>query len=206
MRRLAPAGLVILLAAGLAGCATLWKAGLHMPDGGHDCPGSLLPTEYIRGEVLLREQVRVRSDDADFGMLIAARKRGDALYLVGLDGFGAKLFELTQRGVEVSVERPFGRRLPWPAVNLLRDLHRERFLALPGAPLPDGLHQGSVAGARVEEHWISGRLTQRSVTRPGAGSVQLDFDPDGRTTHVRNAACGYTATLVTLEQGTAPGS
>ncbi len=206
MRRLGAAGCALLLAGALAGCATLWNAGLHLPDGGHDCPGSLVPTEYIHGDLLLREQVRVRGDDTDFGMLIAARKRGDALYLVGLDGFGAKVFELTQRGVEVSVERPFGARLPWPAVNLLRDLHRERFLALPGAPLPDGLHEGQVAGARVEERWISGRLTQRSVTRPGAEPVQLEFDPDGRTTHVRNPACGYTATLVTLEQGTPPGA
>lgn len=206
MRSLAAAGLALLLAAGLAGCATLWKTGLHLPDGGHDCPGVLVPTEYIRGELLLREQVRVRSDDADFGMLLAARKRGDALYLVGLDGFGAKVFELTQRGVEVKVERPFGSRLPWPALNLLRDLHRERFLGLPGGPLPDGLHRGSVAGARIEERWISGRLTQRSVTRPGAEPVQLEFDADGRTTRVRNPSCGYSATLVTLEQGPPQGS
>jgi len=206
VRRLAPAALALVLAAGLAGCATLWNWGLHMPDGGHACPGTLLPTEYIRGQILLREQVRVRSDDADFGMLLAARKRGDALYVVGLDGFGAKVFELTQRGVEVSVDRPFGRSLPWPAVNLLRDLHRERFLALPGAPFPDGLHRGTVAGVRIEEHWISGRLTQRSVTPPGAEPVQLEFDADGRTTHVRNVGCGYTATLVTLEQGAPAGS
>jgi hypothetical protein len=126
------------LALALPGCATLGLAlSRALPDRGHECPGPLVPTEEMHAEFLLEQDVRVQGDGLDWALTLVSQKRGPTLVLVGLDPFGAKLFTLTQRGTEISVERPGG-RLPLPPVNLLRDLHRARF-GRPGAPLEPGV-------------------------------------------------------------------
>jgi hypothetical protein len=133
------AGALGLALAGLllaTGCASL-ALGLAsaLPDGGRDCPGALLPTRQIEGEFQIRLRARAQGDDLDWRLELVAQKRGDALVLIGLDAFGAKSFVLTQRGSEVSVERPRG-RLPLPPIDLLRDLHRARFLPETAPPEP----------------------------------------------------------------------
>jgi hypothetical protein len=70
----------------------------------------------------------VQGEELDWRLELVAQKRGDVLLLVGLDAFGAKSFVVTQRGSDVSVERPRG-RLPLPPVDLLRDFHRARWFA-----------------------------------------------------------------------------
>ena len=121
------------LTAALPGCATLGLAlNRALPDERRACPGPLVPTEEMPGDFLLRQDVRVEGEGLDWALTLVSQKRGPVLVLVGLDPFGAKLFTLTQRGVEVTVERPRG-RLPLPPVNLLRDLHRARF-GRPGTP------------------------------------------------------------------------
>ena len=124
------------LALALPGCATLGLAlSRALPDQGHECPGTLIPTEEMHTEFLLEQDVRVRGGGLDWAFTLVSQKRGPTLVLVGLDPFGAKLFTLTQRGTQVSVERPGG-RLPLPPVNLLRDLHRTRFRGPEAAPEP----------------------------------------------------------------------
>jgi hypothetical protein len=121
------------LAAPLAGCSTLDLAlGRVLPDQGRECPGPLVPTEEMPGDFVLQQNVRVQGEGLDWALTLVSQKRGPTLVLVGLDPFGAKLFTLTQRGSEVTVER-LGGPLPLPPVNLLRDLHRVRF-GPPGAP------------------------------------------------------------------------
>jgi len=111
----------------LMGCASL-GLGLAsgLPDQRRECPGALVPTQQIEGEFRLRQRVRVQAEGLDWRLTLVAQKRGDTLILIGLDAFGAKEFVLTQQGTDVSVERPRG-RLPYPPINLLRDLHRARF-------------------------------------------------------------------------------
>ena len=127
-----------VLAAPLSGCATAGLALFRaLPDRGRECPGSLVPTEEMEGDFLLRQNVRAQGEDLDWALTLVSQKRGPALVLVGLDPFGAKQFTLTQQGTAVTVERPSG-RLPLPPINLLRDLHRTRFRR-PGAPPEPGV-------------------------------------------------------------------
>src|SRR5271166_5707214 len=126
------------LAAPFSGCATLGLAlSRALPDRGRECPGPLVPPEEVPGDFILRQNVRVEGEDLEWALTLVSQKRGPTLVLVGLDPFGAKLFTLTQRGTEVTVERPRG-RLPLPPVNLLRDLQRARF-GRPGTPPEPGV-------------------------------------------------------------------
>ena len=145
MRRqagIAVAGLVSL--APLLACASLGLGFARaMPDGGRDCAGALVATQQIAGEFLLRQRVRVQGDDLDWRLTLVAQKRGDRLVVIGLDAFGGKEFVLTQQGTDVVVEHPRG-RLPLPPIDLLRDLHRVRFLTAAAAS------EGGVTLARSE--------------------------------------------------------
>ena len=117
----------VVLGAPLPGCASAGLAlSRALPDRGRECPGPLVPTEEMRGDFLLRQNVWAQGEGLDWALTLVSQKRGPTLVLVGLDPFGAKLFTLTQQGTAVTVERPSG-RLPLPPINLLRDLHRTRF-------------------------------------------------------------------------------
>jgi Protein of unknown function (DUF3261) len=126
--------LACLLAA--TGCASFALALARvLPDGGRECPGRLLPTGEIAAGFRVRERARVQGGDLDWRLELVAEKSGEVLVLIGLDAFGSKAFVVTQRGSDVSVERPRG-RLPLPPIDLLRDLHRARLLpeSLPPEP------------------------------------------------------------------------
>jgi hypothetical protein len=117
----------------LLGCASLGLGFARaLPDSGRECAGALVATQQIEGEFLLRQRVRVQGEGLDWRLTLVAQKRGDTLLLIGLDAFGAKQFVLTQKGTDVVVDRPRG-RLPLPPIDLLRDLHRVRFLAAAAA-------------------------------------------------------------------------
>jgi hypothetical protein len=132
----------------LTGCASLGLAlARALPDGGRECPGRLLPTGQIEGEFRIRQRARVQGEDLDWQLELVAQKRGDALVLIGLDTFGAKSFVVTQRGSQVSVERPRG-RLPLPPIDLLRDFHRARLFP-DGAPPEPGVTVSRAGGDEV---------------------------------------------------------
>jgi len=135
-RQASAAGLCLAWLLPVMGCASL-GLGLArvLPDGGRECPGRLLPTQQIEGEFRIRQRARVQGEGLDWRLGLVAQKRGDVLVLVGLDAFGAKLFTVTQHGIEVTVERPRG-RLPLPPIDLLRDLHRARFASEHAPPEP----------------------------------------------------------------------
>jgi len=152
------------------GCASAGLAVARaLPDGGSDCPGPLVPPGALADDFVLRQSARVQADQLDWHLTLVTQKRGDMLVLVGLETLGGKLFVVTQHGGDVVVERPRG-RLPLPPENLLRDVHRARFVP----------HDASFeAGVEVE------RASDGVVT-------------------IRHANCGYTTTLVTLEETTLP--
>ena len=135
-REASAAGVLLAWLIPVMGCASL-GLGLArvLPDGGRECPGRLVPTQEIGGEFRIRQRARVQGEDLDWRLELVAQKRGDVLVLVGLDAFGAKLFAVTQRGTEVTVERPRG-RLPLPPIDLLRDFHRARFASEDAPPEP----------------------------------------------------------------------
>jgi hypothetical protein len=126
--------LLVLLPA--TGCASL-GLGLArlLPDGARECPGRLPPSQQLEGDFRVRQRARVQGESLDWRLELVAEKRGDSLVLVGLDSFGGKLFAVSQRGDELSVERPRG-RLPRPPVDLLRDFHRTRPASQAAQPEP----------------------------------------------------------------------
>jgi hypothetical protein len=163
------AGVVLLCLSVLLpalGCASL-GLGLAraLPDRAAECPGRLLPTEETEGDFLVRQRARVQGEDLDWRLELVAQKRGDELVLIGLDAFGAKLFVVTQRGSDVSVERPRG-RLPRPPADLLRDFQR----ALPGevdAPPEPGVTIARAASGEVTiEHERCGYRTRLIPLEP----------------------------------------
>ena len=77
----------------------------------------------------------MRSDDGsvDAGFTVVVEKKGDRIAVVGWNAFGAKAFSIVQHGTGTTSERFLGPALPVPPENVLRDLHRARFLSDGGA-------------------------------------------------------------------------
>jgi hypothetical protein len=201
-RRRAPwlSGPVLLLL--LAGCLHPLRPGRHVPS----CPGALVSTEAMPGDFLLRQRVRVEAGERRFALRLVTQKRGGELIQVGIDPLGAKLFTLHQRGTRVGVEA-----LPPPVLeveptNLLRELHRIRFLGVE-SPAPDGVSRTVRNGTEIRETWERGVLRERRFRRvagPPEGSVELRFETPGpgeeglQRVSIANGWCGYRVEVVTL--------
>lgn len=198
----ARACLLLALALSLAGCAHLPFRGRAVPE----CPGQLVPTWKIEGDLLLRQRVRVEAGERRVVLRLITQKREGELLLVGIDPLGAKLFTLRQRGSEVEVDALPAAVLEVEPVTLLRELHRMRFLAVPdGRRLspPVFVRQGT----EISERWQEGVLRERRFRRLDGrpeGVVTLRFaspapEEEGlaRVT-IDNGWCGYRAEFVTL--------
>lgn len=204
-RRCAAAAL--LLVVGVAACRHLPARGRALPD----CPGQWVATEAIAGDFLLRQRVRIEAAARVFSLQLVVQKRGDELVLVGLDPFGAKLFTVRQRGLEVSVDAVPPPVLEVAPLNLLRDLHRERFLGL-ATTGADGTFRGERGGTEIREGFEGGRLRWRSFERLDAdppGRVEVRFeapeDPEGGArVMVDNHWCGYRSEITTLSDARLP--
>src|SRR5262245_18723478 len=187
-------GQLLALLAGVTACA-------HAPSGPAipACPGSLRPTQQIEGELRLRMRMRLQASELDAALELAVEKRGDELVVVGFDPFGVKSFSLVQRGLEVDVESLPPAALPTAPLNVLRDLHRVRFLVLKPPPGGAGEVHASLDGVPITEHWSGGRLEWRQFEQaggaPGRG-VRVDFDGD--VARVENPRCGYRAALIEI--------
>jgi hypothetical protein len=156
-REVGAAGLICLLA--VFGCASLGlRVARLLPDGARECPGRLAPIEALEDDFRARQRARVQGEDLDWRLELVAEKRADVLVLVGLDTFGGELFALTQRGSELSVERPRG-RLPLPPADLLRDFQRAR-----------EVHAAPEPGIRIE--------------RPRPGEVTIEHERCGYRTRL----------------------
>ncbi len=110
------------------------------------------------GDFLLRQRLRVRGDGVDVGFELVTQKKGAELTMVGLTSFGAKAFALTQKGTDVRVDSFMGPAWPVPPRNVLRDLNRMMFLAVPGGPFPNGTVEAALGGTRITEQWRDGEL------------------------------------------------
>jgi hypothetical protein len=175
------------------------------PRAQHECPGAIRSTHEIEGDLRLDLSVRVRSENVDTALRLAAEKRGDRLVLVGLSPLGAVLFSIRQTGTDTEVEALPAALLDVPPKNFLRDLHRVYFLAA-SAPLAGNGTSAIVHGrTRITEHWREGTLLTRSFERVSGrphGEVIVEFVEkpiEGLAeARIRNGWCDYEATLVTL--------
>jgi hypothetical protein len=188
----------------------LWLAGcVHLPWGRRHvpvCPGQLVSTDAMAGDFLLRQRVRVEAGGRSFALRLVTQKRGGALLQVGFDPLGAKLFTLHQRGTQVEVDALPAPVLEVEPANLLRDLHRVRFLAIDD-PAPDGFSRTVRDGTEIRETWERGTLRERRFRRVEGrpeGSVELRFETPGPTQEgvqrvsIVNGWCGYRVEVVTL--------
>lgn len=132
-------------------------------------------------EIRARRDGHIRQGQLD----AVVQKQGDSLVLIGLGPMNARAFSLTQRGSRIEFEQLVGPRLPFSPRNILIDVHRVFFKALPRpAGTPDtGVVRGQLDGERVEERWEGGELRARRFTRPGTelrGAVRVEYGPGCR--------------------------
>lgn len=146
------------------------------------CPGEVVPTQEIAGEFALQFRVRVVADGVDLPLRVAVEKRGELLVVVGLDPFGAKLLSVHQRGSDFEVEAAPAPVLPVAPENLLRDLHRVRFLA-------------------ADSEQRDGERLRSRRFETSRGSVLVEFDEAAREATVVHPGCGYFSHWVELPGG-----
>jgi hypothetical protein len=172
------------------------------PDG---CPGILRPTEEIAGDFRLEQRVHVRAESGETSLRIVAEKQGLRLVVIGLNPLGAKLFTVIQTMREVEVDALPERVLPVPPLDVMRDLHRARFLDAGVVPDANGHAEGIRNGTRIVETWRDGVLRQRRFSRVEglpSGEVIVDFamptPNEPARVQIRNDWCSYSASFETL--------
>ncbi len=138
-------------------------------------PGVLHPPSDYAGDFAVDQRVTVTFEDEVQSFRAVLEKHGDSLVMVALGPHGGRAFVLSQRGDVVSFESHLPRELPFPPEYMLLDVHRAWLVALPGAPLADGEHRGTLDEEEVTETWADGRVMSRSFRR-------LDDVPPGLLT------------------------
>jgi len=106
------------------------------------------------------------------------QKAGNDLVIVGLGPAGVRAFVLKQSGDRITFEQAFGPELPFPPRNIVVDVHRAYFKALPPPPSGAGKVTGTIDDETVEEDWLDGHLAERRFTRPGTtfqGTVRVTY-------------------------------
>jgi len=198
----------------------IWAAGTllgatacqHLPGGARnvrECPGALVPTGEIAGEFLIRQSWHVIDGSHAYRFELAVQHHDDALVLVGFHPLGAKLFTVTQRGTAVELVAQPPPALEVPPQNVLRDVHRLLFFALP-APDVDGWVRSTRGAVEISERWESGALRERRLDvrgDPTAAAVVTPASDDGSSeaaTRVSHPGCGYEAEIRTLSRRSLP--
>lgn len=181
----------------LAGCMTL-RLITQRPARLAECPGILVPSEQIDGDFLSRMQIQITSEHVAVGYDLILQKKGDRLVLIGLTRFGAKAFSVVQVGRHLEVESTMGPATQVPPANILRDLHRARFLGAGPAPA-SGVVESQRDGESLRDTWSDGTLRRRELDSD-EGDVVLEF-VDARTVRIDNRRCDYRATLVDVDIG-----
>jgi hypothetical protein len=175
-----------------------------------ECPGTLRSTDEIGGDFRLQQRVRIRSGEPEIALRLVTEKRGRRLVVVGFNAFGAVVFQSVQTGGELTLDALPAPALEVPPVNVLRDLHRVRFLAADAPPDANGTYQAVWDGVRITEIWRGAELEERRFERvtegpPEAVVVRYAIGPDGApSATIDNPGCGYTATFVTIEEEKLP--
>ena len=118
MGRGVPALLVVLL----CGCASLSPRPIA------DCPGPLASFDEIPPGTRLRERVRVEAGEHVQSFTLVLERQDDRAVVVAHDAIGAKLFSVVDREGDTDVEAMPAPVLLIPPLNVVRDLHRARFI------------------------------------------------------------------------------
>lgn len=176
-------------------------------------PGQLIATEDIEGAFMARQKLSGTFGEQKFAFEAVLQFHDGALTVLGLTPFGTKAFVLEQRGTEVEFQPLIDREIPFPPEYILQDIHRvwlwHARLPWGDKPAPGQENPSAdVAGERVSEQWIDGKLVRRTFERldgEPAGSVRVDYVgghrhhfPPKRTVLV-NGWFGYQLEIETVE-------
>jgi hypothetical protein len=132
------------------------------------------PADYA-GDFAIDQHVTATFGDVAQSFRAVIEKHGDALVMVALGPSGSRAFVLAQHGSEVTFESHLPEPLPFPPEYMLLDVHRAWLVHLPGAPLADGTHVGTIDDEEVTEVWADARIRSRAFRR-------LDGTPPGTLT------------------------
>ena len=155
--------------AGVLGCALLAASCLGPAEPDTQAPLSEVapsPGEGLGIDFFTRQDVVARVGGDRQGFEIALESCGDTLRVVGLTGFGLRLFSAVRDGGgEVAVETLGGRELPFPPERMLRDIERTFFRSTaPRDGSPATVERAvSFGGEAIRERWHDGRLVAREV-------------------------------------------
>ncbi len=141
-------------------------------------PGTTAPPETLKPDFMVEQHVEAQRGDRKGSFDAVVQKQGDELLVVGLGPMKTRAFVLRQKGLLVTYQQSFGPPLPFPARNIVVDVHRVFFKRLPRAPSAgDGTFEGEVDGERVLEVWRDSQLRERRFYRPGeqVGAVKVEF-------------------------------
>lgn len=177
-----------------------------------DYPGALVPTVAIPGAFLWRQQLAAEYGDRTVSFEAVLQKKAERLVVLGLTPYGTRAFVIEQTGTSFTFtdHLPPEHALPFPPRSILLDIHRAWFMALPGAPRPDGEHAGERDGEQVTEVWRGGRVLERRYRRlDGAppGVIRVTYGPTGMAgleppdeVVLENAWFGYRLVVRTVER------
>jgi hypothetical protein len=198
---------IVLFLLGLTACATTGAADGY-PGVLHD-PGEWPENFMVRQSIDLQARRGDRTVDGHLDAVM--QKQGDTLVIVGLGPMNARVFTLTQRGHEIDFVKGAGPDLPFSPRDILVDVHRVFFKALPRPPGSgeSGILRGELDGEHVEESWENGELRSRTFIRPGTalhGAVRIEFAAGCRVDRchpssviVKNEWFDYTLTITSQD-------
>lgn len=167
----------------------------------------LVSTDQIEGDFVLRQHLRFRVGDGGGAMEAVVQRLCGELTVIVLTPLGLPAISIRQRGLDISVQTHLASPWPFPAENVLLDVHRVYFLPL-RVPPGDGTYTHRIGGESVEERWESGRLLERIFSSSrDAGRVVITY-PDGATpggpapreARLRNERLGYDLYVLTVEE------
>lgn len=204
---------LVLFLVGFSGCAGQIRGALGGGPG--PCPIVLVSTADLANPLALRARMHLVANGREIRLEVVARGTGDELVVVGVAGYGVRLFVVSQHGRAFSVEASSS-ALERVALWVLDALHRAYWVRPPPSAEPGELGSRWVQGAeRVTESRRGGTRRREFAldgAAPDSARVTIDYpgdagDGDGHEAEadrtvgraeIENPWCGYTAVVAPL--------
>jgi len=188
---------------------------------GAPCPVALASTESISSEAgTLRVRMQLTIGDETIHLEIVTESRPDELVVVGLAGFGVRLFAVHQHGTEMIVEDASTFELRQVAVWVMDALHRAYWIKPPqGAPktnwnwASEEVHETTIEDRTRREFDLPALTRQSTRSDDMTPRVTIDYaglqtgpGPSGTMgmVSIRNPWCGYEARIAPVQPVTDP--
>ena len=173
------------------------------------CRFEPVSTDDLPGDLALRARSRFDVRGETIGVELVARARSDGLVVLGLSGYGVRLFAVEQRGQELAIDGS-SREDRALASFAMDALHRAFWIRPPAeAASPAQASQSWQWGGERVSQTSSGTGARRRYESEGnSQAVTIDYpepvsvgDSEAasqQTVVVRNPRCGYEAVIIPL--------